>query len=148
MDETCWSPFNISVPYITDFHKAYLDSKTLAEKETLRLGNKNESQLEVVSLVCGLIGGDALLPFTPATLAVFVSQLTNNEIHYNSLKYLEALLGKVPIVHIDDVCEAHIFCMESPSLRGRFLCATSYVSRAGIASYHQQNYPQFHVKEE
>ncbi|PON51316.1 hypothetical protein PanWU01x14_216830, partial [Parasponia andersonii] len=67
---------------------AYLDSKTLAEKEILSLGNKNESQSEVVSLVCGLVGGDALLPFTPATLVVFVSQLTNNEIHYNSLKYL------------------------------------------------------------
>ena len=102
----------------------------------------------MLTLVCGLVGGDTLLPYTPATLAVFVSQLTNHEIHYNSLKYLEELLGKIPIVHIDDVCEAHIFCMENHSILGRLLCASSYISSAEIASYYQQNYPQYHVQKE
>ncbi|XP_024020972.1 putative anthocyanidin reductase [Morus notabilis] len=150
MDETCWTPLDIPIPYSNDALKAYQDSKTLAEKELLEhyLGNKSGGQLEVVSLACGLVGGETVLPFAPASTAMFYSQLTNNEVYYNSLKYLEELIGKVPIIHIDDVCEAHIFCMENPSIHGRFLCATSCISCVEIASYYQRNYPQFHVKKE
>ncbi|GMQ05679.1 hypothetical protein CsSME_00050610 [Camellia sinensis var. sinensis] len=45
-----------------------------------------------------------------------------NEIEYSKLEVVK-LLGSVPLLHIDDVCEAHIFCMEKKSLRGRFLCS-------------------------
>ncbi|KAL5572075.1 hypothetical protein UlMin_021672 [Ulmus minor] len=123
MDETCWTPFNLSVPFSNHFLKAYEDSKTLTEKELLSFENKNGGGLEVVTLVCGLVGGDTLLSFTP-------------------------LNGKIPIVHIQDVCEAHIFCMENPSLKGRFLCASSFISSIEIAAYYQENYPKFHVEKE
>lgn len=99
-------------------------------------------------MACGLVGGNSLPPFTPTSVACFVSQLTNSANEYNSLRFLEELLGKIPIVHIDDVCDAHIFCMESPSINGRFLCSSSYVSSAKIASYYQQHYPEFEVKQE
>ncbi|KAM7508581.1 hypothetical protein LguiA_019034 [Lonicera macranthoides] len=37
--------------------------------------------------------------------------------------FLEDLLGKVPIVLIEDVCEAHIFCLEAPfSINGGDSC--------------------------
>ncbi|PON42237.1 NAD(P)-binding domain containing protein [Parasponia andersonii] len=149
MDETCWTPLNLSIPYSNDAFRAYLYSKTIAEKELLSMGNQNgTSGLEVVTLACGLVGGDTILPFTPFSVAMLYSQLKNTLIHYNSLKYLEELLGKVPIIHIDDVCEALIFSMVNPSMCGRFLCASSYISCAEIASYYQQHYPQFHVKNE
>ncbi|PON97539.1 NAD(P)-binding domain containing protein [Trema orientale] len=149
MDETCWTPLNLSIPYSNDAFRAYLYSKTIAEKELLSMGNQNgTSGLEVVTLACGLVGGDTILPFTPFSVAMLYSQLKNTPIYYNSLKYLEELLGKVPIIHTDDVCEALIFSMENPSMCGRFLCASSYISCAEIASYYQQHYPQFHVKNE
>lgn len=148
VDETCWSPSNLSVPYGSDFLKAYQDSKVQAEKEMLRFGKENEDELGVVSLTCGLVGGGTLLSYTPGSVAVTISQLTNNAAHYSSIRYLEELMGKVPLIHIDDVCEAHIFCMENPSVQGRILCASSFVASAEIASYFQQNYPQFHVKQE
>ncbi|KAL5571390.1 hypothetical protein UlMin_020987 [Ulmus minor] len=148
MDETCWTPFNLSVPFSNHFLKAYQDSKTLTEKELLSFENKNGGGLEVVTLVCGLVGGDTLLSFTPVTSAIIISQLTNNEINYNSLRYLEELNGKIPIVHIQDVCEAHIFCMENPSLKGRFLCASSFISSVEIAAYYREKYPKFHVEKE
>lgn len=119
----------------------------MAEKEILSYGNKSYGGFEVVTLACGLVGGE--LPYTPTSVAVFLSQLTNNAIMYQSLKYLEELLGKVPIIHIDDVCEAHIFfCMEKPSIDGRFLCASSYVASTEIAHYYQHYYPEFHMKPE
>ncbi|PON42238.1 NAD(P)-binding domain containing protein [Parasponia andersonii] len=149
IDETCWTPLDLCIsPYTNDFLKAYQDSKTLAEKEILSFGKENGGALEVVTLASGLVGGDTVLWFTPTSVQVLISQLTNCEPHYNSLKYLEGLLGKIPLVYIDDVCEALIFCMENPSVHGRILCASSYVSSAEIASYYRQHYPQFHVKQE
>ena len=62
----------------------YKVSKTLAEKELLSFENKNGGGLEVVTLACGLIGGDTVLPFTPGSSGVLISQLTNNELNYNS----------------------------------------------------------------
>lgn len=103
--------------------------------------------VEVVSLACGLVGGEGLLNYISSSVAVIISPLKDNETAYQSLKFLEDLCGKIPLVHIDDVCEAHIFCAEVPSINGRFLVANSYVSSAEIAKYYFQNYPQFNLKE-
>ncbi|OMP08605.1 NAD-dependent epimerase/dehydratase [Corchorus olitorius] len=157
MDETCWTNLDNtnSFPDFDDFRKDYTYSKTLSEKEILSYGeNNNNNELEVVTLALGLVGGDSPLPYTPATVGVFISQLGGNDdvyaYKYQSLRCLEEMLGKVPAVHIDDVCRAHIFCIENPSITGRFLCASSYVSSAEIAQYYQQNYPEFHptIKQE
>ncbi|KAK9279475.1 hypothetical protein L1049_013154 [Liquidambar formosana] len=148
MDETCWTPLDLSVAYCNDHLKGYTDSKTLAEKEILSYGNNKDGGMEVVSLGLGLVGGDTLLSYTPLSVACFISLLTNKADEYNSLRFLEELLAKVPIIHIDDAIEAHIFCMEKPSIDGRFLCASSYVASADMADYYRQNYPEFHVKQE
>lgn len=126
--------------------QAYRESKTLSEKEILCI---NGGKLEVVTLACGLVvGRNSLFAFTPVTVKFLISQLTNDAISYNALKYLEELIGKIPIVHIDDVCEAHIFSMENSSINGRFLCVNSYVSSYEIASYFVKNHPQFRVHKE
>ncbi|KAK2650344.1 hypothetical protein Ddye_017833 [Dipteronia dyeriana] len=150
IDETCWTPLNLSFAYSDSFLASYTESKTLTEREILSYGTdaNGTGGLEVISLDAGLVGGDTLLLYTPSSVAVLISQLMNNEDLYQTLRYLEELLGKVPVVHIDDICEAQIFCMEQPSINGRFLCASCYVSSAEIASYYQQHFPEFHVKQE
>ncbi|KAK2995523.1 hypothetical protein RJ640_003951 [Escallonia rubra] len=148
MDETCWTPLDLSIAYSNDFLKGYTESKTLAEKEILSTNNDNDGELEVVTLPCGLVGGDTYLSYTPTSVSVILSQITESANEYQSLKFLEELLGKVPLVHIEDVCEAHIFCMNERSITGRFLCASSYVSSAEIANHYHKNYPEFHLKQE
>ncbi|KAL5792262.1 hypothetical protein ACOSP7_000856 [Xanthoceras sorbifolium] len=149
IDETCWTPLNLSFAYTNSNLTEYVVSKTLTEKQILSYGtNSDIGELEMVTLALGVVGGDTLLSYTPLSLAMFISPLTNGEFTYQALRFLEELLGKLPIVHIDDVCEAHIFCMEQPSISGRFLCANSYVSSAEMANYYQQNYPELHVKQE
>ncbi|KAK6918251.1 NAD-dependent epimerase/dehydratase, partial [Dillenia turbinata] len=149
MDETCWTPLDAPYPYHgVSFLKDYTDSKTLVEKEILKYGRGENDGFEVVTLACGLVGGDGLLSSMSTSQSMFVSQLANNEFMFRSTRFLEELLAKVPIIHIDDVCEAHIFCMEETSIKGRFLCASSYVATADIASYYQEKYPEFHVMPE
>ncbi|XP_073294264.1 NADPH HC-toxin reductase 1-like [Primulina huaijiensis] len=65
------------------------------------LGSGN-GKIEVVTLACGLVGGGTLMPSTPGSLQSILALLTNDESAYNSLKFLEELLARVPIVHIDD----------------------------------------------
>lgn len=128
------------------FVQEYTDSKTQAERELLSYGSdENVEGLEVVSLACGLVGGETLLNYTPLSVLLLLSQLKDNEAMYQSLKFLEELDGKIPLVHIDDVCQAHIFCAENPSITGRFLVASSYASSADIANYYLQTYPEFHL---
>ncbi|KAL2251808.1 UNVERIFIED_CONTAM: putative anthocyanidin reductase [Sesamum indicum] len=149
MDETCWTPLNFSILYSNDFVEEYTRAKTLAEKEILSFGSeKNAGEMEVVTLLCGLVGGEALMPYLSGSLTVFLAQITNDELALNSLKFLQELLAKIPVVHVEDVCNCHIFCMKEASMNGRFLCANGYISTAEIASYYQQKYPEFSIKKE
>ncbi|KAJ7951277.1 Anthocyanidin reductase-like [Quillaja saponaria] len=151
MDETLWTPLNLPLSHGSEFSSNYISSKTLAEKEILSYGeNENGGGLQVVTLSVGLVGGEILLSSTSTLQSVsnLLSQVTDDAATYCLLRLLEDLTGKVPIVHVDDVCEAHIFCMLNSSCNGRYLCASSYVSSAEIADYYVQNYPEFHVKQE
>ncbi|KAK4721082.1 hypothetical protein R3W88_011315 [Solanum pinnatisectum] len=81
-------------------------------------------------------------------MANMLSVVTGDEISYNQPKFIEEVDGKVPIIHIEDVCEAHIFSTENnDSMNGRFLCASAFVSSAEIATYYQQNYPELHINQ-
>jgi len=104
--------------------------------------------MEVVSLACGLVGGDALLPTAPLSVQIFVSPLTGHLFCYKQLKFLQALLGSIPMIHVDDVCEALVFCMEKSSLSGRFLCASAYPTMREFMDYCEQKYPGFIVTKE
>ena len=110
-------------------------------------GQEN-NRMEVVSLACGLVGGEALLPCAPSSMQVLASPLTGDMSWYEPLKFLQALWGSIPIVHIDDVCEAHVFCMEKSSLSGRFLCASAYPTMQEIVDYYEHKYPELNVIKE
>ncbi|CAN1300230.1 Dihydroflavonol 4-reductase [Linum perenne] len=73
--------------------------------------------------------------------------LVGNLFGYNhGLMYMQELLGSVPLVHVEDVCEALIFCMEiKATLKGRFICAAGSMSVSEIATYIRDHYPELHV---
>ncbi|KAL2345893.1 hypothetical protein Fmac_007178 [Flemingia macrophylla] len=151
MDETCWTPLNDSFQYVyppdVPLFKDYAYSKTLSEKHMLSYGNDETGGMEVVTLALGLVGGDTLQSFISMSVAACISQITQDEIASKTLKFLIDLLGKLPLVHIDDACDAHIFCMESTSISRRFLCASSYISPEEMANHYARNHPEFKVKQ-
>lgn len=53
----------------------------------------------------------------------FVFCFVVNDIYYEILKYMQFVLGSIPIVHIEDISNAHIFLMEHPSAQGRYICS-------------------------
>lgn len=149
MDESCWTPLHLDVLYTNDSLKGYTDAKTISEQELLKIGEEKANELEVVTLDCGLVGGEGRVPHLAVTVLMFTSQILNNATLYQPLRYLEELLGKIPVVHIEDVCRAHIFCAETPSVNGRFLCASSFVSSTEITKYYLETYSQdYHLNQE
>ncbi|TVU38080.1 hypothetical protein EJB05_11430 [Eragrostis curvula] len=149
MNESCWTPLNLSYGFSNAHLDAYAWSKTLAEKELLRYNDERDAAgraVEVVSLVCGLVGGDTIQPYLWSSLPVIVSPLTGSEPHHNSLLFLQALLGFVPVVHVEDVCEAHAFCMDQPAMAGRFLCAAGHPSMRDIVDRFAAKYPDLEIR--
>lgn len=128
--------------------KGYIISKTLAERAVLSYNDIDNGKLEVVTLPCGLVGGETLLSYLATSVGVLISQLTGDSFGYTGLKLMQEVNGSVPLVHIEDVCQAHIFCMEQPSMRGRFCCAVASPNINEIASYFQENYSEHKIAKE
>ncbi|MBA0835196.1 hypothetical protein Goarm_007491 [Gossypium armourianum] len=151
VDESYWTNVDVASIHGLQYMRTYTISKTLAEKVALSYNgeaNVNGDKLEVVTLPCGLVGGETLLSFVPLSVAVMFSPLTGDSSTLVALQYMEQLLGSVPIVHIDDVCDAHIFCMEKPTMAGRFICAAANPTIRQIATHFRENYPKYQIPEE
>ena len=113
-----------------------------------KIQDDDDAKLEVVTLACGLVGGETILPHVPSTVEVICSQITGNLFGYpHGLRFIQEVLGSIPIVHVDDVCEAHIFCMENPSVNGRYLCSVDNTSSRDIALYFAEHFPEFKMDE-
>lgn len=122
-----------------------MHSKTLAEKQVLSYNGRG---IQVVSLVCGLVGGDTVQSSMSESMGALISQALNDKSRYKVLRFLEELLGKVPILHIQDSTEAHIFSMENSHINGRFLCASDFLRSAEIGNLIQKRRPNISIPQE
>ncbi|XP_020161210.2 NADPH HC-toxin reductase 1 isoform X2 [Aegilops tauschii subsp. strangulata] len=129
--------------------KAYVSSKTISEEELLKYNDdfSKDRAFDVVVLLCGLVGGDILLPHISGSIHVMLSPLTGVKLHHNSLKSLQTLLGSIPLVHINDVCEAHIFCMERSFdvAGGRYLCTTAHTNMHDVLEHYAGKHPELEI---
>ncbi|RLN34248.1 dihydroflavonol-4-reductase-like [Panicum miliaceum] len=153
MDESCWTPLNLSYGYSDEGLDAYVSSKTLSEKELLRYNDLPGRAFDVVSLVCGLVGGDTALPYVPGSMQVMLSPLTGDGACHSSLKFMQAVHGAVPLVHVDDVCEAHALCMETERpaaapvvAAGRFLCAAGHPNMRDVVEHYARRHPDLELR--
>uniref|UniRef100_A0A2C9VVA2 NAD-dependent epimerase/dehydratase domain-containing protein n=1 Tax=Manihot esculenta TaxID=3983 RepID=A0A2C9VVA2_MANES len=88
MNESCWTPFNLSFPYSNEIVTAYTQSKTLSEQ-------RHNGELEIVSITCGLVGGGGTISTGISdSMLVMLSQAMNDKQRYEMLRYLEELMGK------------------------------------------------------
>ena len=120
----------------------YILSKLQSEQELLSYNAGERPAFEVVTLPLGLVAGDTLLGRVPETTESAVSPVSRNEAYSGLPRILQQLLGSLPLVHVDDVCEALVFCMERPSVAGRFLCAAAYPTIHDVAAHFASRFPQ------
>ncbi|VAI80791.1 unnamed protein product [Triticum turgidum subsp. durum] len=140
---------NIIIVTVLGAHlQKYIESKVLSEKELLSYNDGESPAFEVVTLSLGLVGGDTVLSHLPETVESMVAPVTKQDPYFMLPRILQRLLGSVPLVHVDDVCAALIFCMEQPSISGRFLCAAAYPTTLDILDHYSSKYPHLEVLRE
>ncbi|CAL5039677.1 unnamed protein product [Urochloa decumbens] len=147
----CQFVFLVATPYGLESasSKKYILSKLQSEQELLRYNDGESPAFEVVTLPLGLVAGDTALGRAPETLEHAVSPVSGNELGFAFMRLLQRLLGSEPLVHVDDACDALVFCMERrPSIAGRFLCAAAYPTVTDIADHFASKFPHLDILKE
>uniref|UniRef100_A0A0E0LE40 NAD-dependent epimerase/dehydratase domain-containing protein n=1 Tax=Oryza punctata TaxID=4537 RepID=A0A0E0LE40_ORYPU len=160
IDESCWTPLAVDyshrsarfdVKITTTFNESpeYILSKMLSEKELLGYNHAGERPaLEVVTVPCAVVAGGTLQGHSTTGLDCVVSPVSRDEGCFRALRMLQRLMGSVPMVHVDDVCDALVFCMEQLSMTGRFLCSAAYPTLADIVEHFAGKYPHLDLLKE
>lgn len=137
-DETCWSDLD----FIYDKKMTgwmYFVSKTLAEKAAWEAAKENN--IEFISIIPTLVVGPFIMPSMPPSLITALSPITGNEAHYSIIKQGQ-------FVHLDDLCESHIFLYEHPEAKGRYICSSDDATIYDIVKLIREKYPQYNVPTE
>ncbi|KAF9610212.1 hypothetical protein IFM89_021150 [Coptis chinensis] len=114
----------------------YFVSKTLAEKAAWDFAKQNN--IDFISIIPVLVVGPFLMSSMPPSLITALSPITRNEAHYSILKQIQ-------LVHIDDLCNAHILLLEHPEAKGRYICSAYNATIYDVASMLKEKFPEYNV---
>jgi len=120
----------------------------VSEQELLAYNAGESPEFEVVTVPCPVVAGDTLQGRATESLECAASPVTRDERRFGALRMLQRLLGSMPMAHVDDVCDALVFCMERPSMAGRFLCAAAYPTVTDIVDHFAAKYPHLDLLKE
>eukprot|EP00253_Pinus_taeda_P021313 PITA_21313 len=137
IDESCWS----SVDLIRQNKPPgwmYYVSKTLADQAALQFAKENK--MEVVSIVPVTVVGPWLTTTIPSSVDVTISPITGNTQWQGLLKSIVT-----SFVHIEDVCKAHLFLMEQPTVGERYICSSHSTTLSGFVDFICKRYPEYKI---
>jgi len=148
ISESCWTPLDVDYPLRSAHFDKYILSKLQSEWELLSYNGGERPAFEVVTLPLGLVAGDTVLGRAPETLEHAVAPAFRSEAGFAFLRLLQRLLGSLPLVHVDDACDALVLCAERPSVAGRFICAAAYPTIHDVAAHFAGRFPHLDVLRE
>ncbi|KAF8091854.1 hypothetical protein N665_0433s0021 [Sinapis alba] len=114
----------------------YFLSKTLAEKAAWDYAK--EKGIDFVSIIPTLVIGPFITTSMPPSLITALSPITRNEAHYS-------IIRQGQYVHLDDLCNAHIFLYEQAVAKGRYVCSSHDATILTISKFLRQKYPEYNV---
>ncbi|XP_054798212.1 dihydroflavonol 4-reductase-like [Prosopis cineraria] len=134
-DETCWSDVEFC-RRVKMTGWMYFVSKTLAEQEAWKFAE--EHSMDFISIIPPLVVGPFLMDSMPPSLITGLSLITGNEAHYSIIKQGQ-------FVHLDDLCMGHIFLLEHPEAKGRYMCSSHDATIHDVARMLSQKYPEYNI---
>ncbi|WOH00729.1 hypothetical protein DCAR_0520103 [Daucus carota subsp. sativus] len=117
----------------------YLVAKTTAEKAAWKYAEENG--INMVTIHPSIVLGHFITPHTSFSTDVATAFYTKNEANMALLKKLNGSNA----VHLDDVCNAHIFLFEHPLAKGRYICSSHTVNLFEIAHSLSLKYPDRNI---
>nr|AIB06741.1 dihydroflavonol 4-reductase [Mangifera indica]AIY25002.1 dihydroflavonol 4-reductase [Mangifera indica]AIY25003.1 dihydroflavonol 4-reductase [Mangifera indica] len=134
-DESSWSDLEfVLATKMTGW--MYFVSKTLAEQAAWKFAEENN--LDFISIIPSLVVGPFLMPSMPPSLISALSPITGNEDHYSIIKQGQ-------FVHLDDLCNSHIFLYEKPEAKGRYICSSDSATILEVAKLLREKYPEYNI---
>ncbi|KAK1397192.1 Dihydroflavonol 4-reductase [Heracleum sosnowskyi] len=132
--ENLWS--DVDFCYDSKMHGwKYLAAKTVAEKAAWKYAEENG--IDMVTVHPSLVFGHFITPYRGYSIDIAISLYTKDKAAMASLKCLNG----TSIVHLDDVCNAHIYLFEHPLAKGRYICSTHTLNIFEIAHSLSLKYP-------
>ncbi|KAK1307571.1 Dihydroflavonol-4-reductase [Acorus calamus] len=122
----------------------YVLSKLLSEKKAFQFAK--ESGINIISIIPTTVSGQFLTPTVPTSIRVLLSPITGDPELYPILLSVHSRLGSISVVHVEDLCDAHILLMEHPSAQGRYICSVGSCSMPKLAELLSYEYPFFDAK--
>ncbi|XP_043687401.1 dihydroflavonol 4-reductase [Telopea speciosissima] len=120
VDESCQS----SVDQVWNMKATgwvYVLSKLLSEEAAFKFAK--EKGIDLVSILPTTVAGPFFTSTVPASVQVLLSPITGDPVLYPILSAVHTRLGSISVIHIEDICNAHIFLMEQPAANGRYICS-------------------------
>ncbi|XP_073028828.1 putative anthocyanidin reductase [Primulina eburnea] len=116
----------------------YVLSKLLTEETVFQFAKENE--IDLVSVITATVGGSFLTPTIPTSIRVILSPVTGDPKLLPILEAVNLRMGSIALVHIVDICNAHIFLMEHPKAEGRYLCCTNSCAMSELIEHLSHEY--------
>ncbi|XP_017251508.1 bifunctional dihydroflavonol 4-reductase/flavanone 4-reductase isoform X1 [Daucus carota subsp. sativus] len=121
----------------------YVVAKTTAERAAWKYAEENG--IDMVTVHPSIVLGHFITPHTSfSTEAATALYTTENEANMALLKKLHGS----PAVHLDDVCNAHIYLFEHPLAKGRYICSSHTYNVFEIGHSLSLKYPDRNIMTE
>lgn len=122
----------------------YVLSKLLTEEAAFKFASDNG--IDLVSVITTTVAGLFLTSSVPSSIQVLLSPITGDPMFSSILSTVNARMGSIALVHIEDICSAHIFLMRHENAEGKYICCVSSCSISELVSLLAQDYPSTNVQ--
>ncbi|CAK9186524.1 unnamed protein product [Ilex paraguariensis] len=133
-DESTWTGLDFFRSLNSGY--SYVIAKTKTERVAWEFAE--EHGLDLVTVVPPLVLGPFICNNFPGTVFLALALILGKQEYYKALLHSK-------LVHIDDVASAHIFLLESPNAKGRYICSSDEITIHGLAAFLSAKYPNFQI---
>ncbi|KAG5546370.1 hypothetical protein RHGRI_018523 [Rhododendron griersonianum] len=138
VDESCQTP----VDHVWKTKASgwiYVLSKLLTEEAAFQFAKQNE--VDLVSVITTTVAGSFLTETVPASIRVLLSPITGDPMFSSILSAVNSRMGSIALVHVEDICSAHMFLMEHARAEGRYICSARSCVMSELVDHLAKEYP-------
>ncbi|MBA0788431.1 hypothetical protein Gotri_006710, partial [Gossypium trilobum] len=122
----------------------YVLSKLLTEEAAFKFANENA--IDLVSVITTTVAGPFLTTTIPSSIQVLLSPITGDPKYLSILSAVKARMGSIALVHIEDICSAHIFLMEHDRAEGKYICCACSSPMYELINHLAQENPSLDIQ--
>lgn len=132
VDESCKNPIDL-IWRKKPSGWVYVLMKLLTEEAALRFSQENG--IDMVSVITTTVAGSFITSRVPSSIQVLLSPITGDPPQlFPILVAVNSRMGSICLVHIADICSAHIFLMEHPGAEGSYVCCTQSIGLSELVN--------------